>query len=248
MLSGLDVSHWEGKVNWAQVCQAGYRFAFTKATEGISYVDDTFLANISGAQAAGIPIGAYHFFHLTLPAKAQAEFYLSKIQKVKLELPPVLDFEENTALSKPQAAAAIKTWLDMVEAATRRKPIIYTGLYYWEGSLGSPDWANNYPLWIAQYTPGPQPTVPHSWTRWTFWQYTDKGSVPGIQGGVDLNYTSLDEAGLQALCHPGEKEQGEPEKHAEGQTAEPGSLEERIARLEQQLQDLAELFKQKKVL
>jgi lysozyme len=255
MLPGLDVSHWEGKVDWAQVCQAGYRFAFTKATEGVSYVDDTFLPNMTGAQSQGLPISAYHFFHLTLPAKAQADYYLSQIKNVRLDLPPVLDFEEYTSLPKTQAAAALKTWLDIVEAATGRKPIIYTGLYYWQDAIGSPAWANDYPLWIAQYTPAPQPTIPTCWKTWTFWQYTDKGSVPGCQGSVDLDRASLDEAGLQALCkswlandHGKPKPPAEPKPQPGDDLVASGTLEERVARLEKTVQELTEMLKGKNLL
>src|SRR5512142_1890331 len=131
MLPGIDVSHWEGKINWQAVKAAGYRFAFTKATEGVSYLDDTLYYNISGAQAVGIPIGAFHFFRAAVPAQKQVDFFLKSISTVKLDLPPVLDFEENPAMSKPNVAAALKTWLDAVEQATARKPLIYPGLYDW---------------------------------------------------------------------------------------------------------------------
>jgi lysozyme len=240
MLTGIDVSHWEGEVDWPGVRSAGYRFAFTKATEGLNYLDDTFYANVAGAQAVGIPIGAFHFFRAAMPAQKQAEYFLRSISPLKLDLPPVLDVEENPVLSKPATAAAVKTWLDAVEQATGRKPIIYTGLYYWDGSVGNPGWAKDYPLWIAQYISGQQPRLPQSWSSWVFWQYTDKGSVPGCQGSVDLNYTSLSEAELMEMARmPFQAVVG-------GEKVLP--LTDRILALEREIKELAEALKARSVL
>ena len=88
MLPGLDVSHWEGTIDWKTVSAAGYKFAYTKATESTTYVDDTLKPNVEGANAAGIPIGAYHFYRLAADPKAQADFFLAKIKDLKLDLPP----------------------------------------------------------------------------------------------------------------------------------------------------------------
>jgi lysozyme len=236
MLPGIDVSHWEGKIDWQSVKTAGYRYAFTKATEGCTYLDDTFYANVAGAHAAGIPIGAFHFFHAAMPVQKQADLFIKSISSVKLDLPPVLDFEENPAMSKPNVAAAIKAWLDAVETATGRKPIIYTGMYYWNDYVGNPGWAKDYPLWIAQYATD-QPRLPQSWPSWMFWQYTDKGTVPGIQGGVDLDYAALSETELLELANL-------PVEHHDEEVTDQ-TLPERIAELEQEISALMDLLKTK---
>lgn len=247
MLTGIDVSYWQGNIDWQSVCQAGYRFAFAKVTEGITYLDSTFYPNVAGAHAAGMPIGAYHFFHLSLPAKAQAEFFLSKISPVKLDLPPVLDFEDNTHIGQFQAAAAVKTWLDIVEAATGRKPIIYTGFYYWRDSISDPAWANDYPLWIAQYNTD-QPSIPSCWSKWAFWQYSEKGMVPGIyDSSVDLDYTTLSETELEALIQ-GTVDDNNEDDISERKTDHPTDLEERIASLEKEIQELSDLLHDKNYL
>lgn len=248
MLRGVDVSYWEGKVNWQSVCAAGYRFAFSKATESITYFDATFTENINGAHAAAMPIGAYHFYRLAAPAKAQADFFISKIKSVKLDLPPVLDFEETPQISPSATAAALKTWLDIVEAATGRKPIIYTGLYFWENGVGCPSWANDYPLWIAQYSTAPQPHIPSCWNKWMFWQYTDKGIVPGCQGNVDLNLTSLSEEDLLTLAGMPLPIQQEPIVTPLPSGDTPGTLAERITQLEVEVNELLQQLKAHNIL
>jgi LysM repeat protein len=112
------------------------------------------------------------------------------------ELPPVLDLETNDGQTKEKVIARAKTWLDLVEAAFNKKPIIYSGQYFLqdffsEAGGGPPAWAKEYPLWLAQYpniyVEGSQPTLPRGWFKWTFWQYSDKGRVNGINARVDLN-------------------------------------------------------------
>jgi lysozyme len=252
MLPGIDVSHWVGKVDWQAVCAAGYRFAFTKATERNNYLDDTLYDNIRGAQSVGIPVGAYHFYRLDTPAHAQAEYFLRAVESLKPSLPPVLDFEEVVQGNQPAVQAALKTWLDEVEQATARKPIIYTGLYVWEGSVGNPTWATDYPLWIAQYTSSPAPLIPDCWNTWHFWQYTDKGKVPGCPGKVDLNFSSLSEKELYLLSG-----MPLPEKNLDQTcpSAKPvktpllaEDLEERIYSLEQEVADLSSILRSNNIL
>jgi LysM repeat protein len=117
----------------------------------------------------------------------------------------VLDIETNDGQIKDKVIARAKTWLDLVEAAFNKKPIIYSGQYFLqdyfsEAGGGPPAWAKDYPLWLAQYpniyVEGAQPTLPRGWFKWTFWQYSDKGRVNGINAKVDLNVFNGD---LEAL-------------------------------------------------
>jgi LysM repeat protein len=112
------------------------------------------------------------------------------------ELPPVLDLETQDGQTKERIIARARIWLDLVEAAFDKKPIIYSGQYFLqdyfsEAGGGPPAWAKDYPLWLAQYpnqyVPGMQPTLPRGWFKWTFWQYGEKGRVNGINANVDLN-------------------------------------------------------------
>lgn len=236
MITGLDVSYWQGSINWQSVCQAGYRFAFARASQGATYTDPTFAANVTGAKANGIFIGAFHYFQLAQPAQAQAQFFLSKIKDLKLDLPPALDYEDPTTMSKTAAAAALKTWLDIVEAGTGRKPIVYTNANFWDTYIGNPAWAKDYPLWVANWTAGAEPYKPKSWSSWLFWQHSNQGTIPGINAHVDLDRFALSEDELLKLA--GKQIIPEP----------PKTLEERVAALETTLTTIKDALKAKGVL
>jgi GH25 family lysozyme M1 (1,4-beta-N-acetylmuramidase) len=195
---GIDVSHWDAGIDWPKVRATGQRFVFAKATEGIVYKDDTFKDNWFGAKSAGLLRGAYHFFRCNVDAKKQADYFIDYVRAVKDdgELPPVLDLETNDGVSKEKIVPAAKIWLDRVEAAFGKKPIIYSGQYFLQDFLvqpggGPPPWAKDYPLWLAQYPfqyqEGTKPFLPRGWFAWTIWQYSDKGTVNGINASVDMN-------------------------------------------------------------
>lgn len=198
MVPGIDVSHWDAGIDWPKVRAAGQRFVFAKATEGTNYKDDTFKDNWLGARASGLLRGAYHFFRCNVDAKKQADYFINYVRTVKDdgELPPVLDLETNDGVSREKIVSAVKIWLDRVESAFGRKPIIYSGQYFLQDFLvqpggGPPPWAKNYPLWLAQYpnqyVEGMKPFLPKGWFNWTIWQYSDKGRVNGINASVDMN-------------------------------------------------------------
>jgi lysozyme len=195
---GIDVSYWDSGIDWPKVRATGQRFMFTKATEGDFYADPTFPTNWSGAKAAGLLRGAYHFFRCNVDPKKQAKKFIEYVKAVKDdgELPPVLDLESNDGQVKDKVISRAKTWLDEVEKAFGRKPIIYSGQYFLQDYLseaggGPPAWAKDYPLWLAQYpnnyVEGIMPALPRGWFKWTIWQYSEKGSVNGINASVDMN-------------------------------------------------------------
>jgi LysM repeat protein len=112
------------------------------------------------------------------------------------ELPPVLDLETPDGQRRDKIIPAAKTWLERVEAAFDKKPIIYSGKfflqdYFSESNGGPPLWVKDHPLWLAQYpnqyVPGMEPSLPRGWFKWTFWQYSERGRVNGINASVDLN-------------------------------------------------------------
>lgn len=195
---GIDVSYWNSGIDWPKVRATGQRFVFAKATEGDFYADPSFAANWSGAKAAGLLRGGYHFFRANIDGKKQAKKYIDYVRKTKDngDLPPVLDLETHDGQSKTRIISRAKDWLDEVEAAFDRKPIIYSGQYFLqdyfsEAGGGPPKWAKDYPLWLAQYpntyVEGQQPFLPRGWFKWTFWQYSEKGRLNGINANVDLN-------------------------------------------------------------
>ena len=202
---GIDISHWQGSVNWAQVRSDGITFAFMKATEGTSYVDPTLQTNWTGAQSAGIYRAAYHFARPSTAAGSaatQARFFVSKagvFQGVG-DLPPVLDLEATGGLGPAALRSWVATWLATVEQLTGRTPILYFSPSFWVDHLGNSTAFSRYPLWIANYTTG-APTVPGGWPTWTFWQRTSSGRVDGIGGPVDLNRFNGSEAQLSAMAN-----------------------------------------------
>ena len=195
---GIDVSYWNAGIDWPKVRATGQRYVFVKASEADYYRDSTFDDNWFGAKAAGLLRGAYHFFRSNVDAKRQADSFINYVKSFNDdgELPPVLDLETPDGQKREKIIVAAKTWLDRVEAAFGRKPILYSGQYFLqdyfsEAGGGPPAWAKEYPLWLAQYpntyVEGSQPFLPRGWFKWTFWQYSEKGRINGINANVDLN-------------------------------------------------------------
>jgi GH25 family lysozyme M1 (1,4-beta-N-acetylmuramidase) len=195
---GIDVSYWNSGIDWPKVRATGQRFVFAKATEGTAYLDPSFPANWSGAKAAGLLRGAYHFFRANLDGVKQAKKFVDYVNSTgdNGELPPVLDLETHDGQPNARIISRAKDWLDEVETAFGKKPIIYSGQYFLQSYFsetggGPPKWANDYPLWLAQYpnvyVEGQQPYLPRGWFKWTFWQYSEKGRINGINANVDLN-------------------------------------------------------------
>jgi hypothetical protein len=116
------------------------------------------------------------------------------------DLPPVIDVEDDGGLAPATVAARVRQWVDRVQNALGVTPIVYTGKYFWRDEVGGPSSFAPNPLWIAQYT-SLCPDLPGPWTRWTFWQYTDSGSVAGVPGPVDTNRFNGSLAQLQAFAN-----------------------------------------------
>src|ERR1051325_5574980 len=186
-LTGIDVSHYQGQVNWASVKAAGCAFAFAKATEGAGVTDLYFAANWSGMKSAGLLRGAYHFYRAEQSAADQAAHFLSVVQLETGDLPPVLDIEVNDGVTGQALVGGVQRWLDAVEPAAGVTPIIYTATSFWNAHFNNQ--FSDYPLWIAHYTNAPTPApLPEGWTVWTFWQYSQSLAVSGVNGAADHNY------------------------------------------------------------
>jgi lysozyme len=197
-LNGIDVSHYQGTVNWAEVRSANCAFAFAKASESTSIVDPEFAANWSGMKAAGLVRGAYHFFRPEQNAVAQANHFLQTVQLEPGDLPPVIDIELNDGVTGGALIAGVGNWIDTVAQATGMTPMIYTAVYFWNEYMN--DGFGKFPLWLAHYTsaPTPQP-LPKGWTNWTFWQYSQSIPIAGVHGNADHNRFNGAQADLQAL-------------------------------------------------
>ncbi|MEU4220446.1 GH25 family lysozyme [Actinoplanes sp. NPDC026623] len=209
--AGIDVSRYQGSINWTSVHNAGIQFAYIKSTEGISYKDPNFGTNYVGAYNAGVIRGAYHF---ALPDRstgtAQANYLASSGGAWSADgrtLPAALDIEFNPygATCYGLSQAAMRTWisdfLNTYRGRTGRYAVIYTTTSWWTSCTGnwSGPWANH-PLWIARWASAPG-TLPAGAPYYSFWQYTAGGSVAGVGGAVDRNYFNGDRSRLVALAN-----------------------------------------------
>ncbi len=185
---GIDVSRWQGEIQWERVAGAGYRFAVIRATVGDNYTDPRFHANWIGAGNAGLLVSAYHVVKPEHPAESQIARLFETLNDRKANLPLVLDIELSGGLSPAEITTCIKDCLQRVEQMGGRKPIIYTAKWFWNAHvLPSSEWSE-YDLWVANYGVS-APALPAGWSAWKFWQYSDKGSVPGISAAsTDLNW------------------------------------------------------------
>ncbi|MBS1955506.1 MAG: glycosyl hydrolase family 25 [Cyanobacteria bacterium SZAS-4] len=190
-IQGIDVSNHQGVIDWNFVGQSGVQFAFIKATEGGTYQDKFYQQNIRGAKAAAVLAGPYHFFRPKGPVNLQIENFLKVCGTAETpDLPPVLDLEVPNDwghFKVPARVEMICEFLNSTSKALGRKPIIYMSSSFSEDVLSEAPELSEYPLWLAHHTPAPKPWIPRPWTSWNFWQYTDKGTINGINGPVDLD-------------------------------------------------------------
>ena len=206
---GVDVSNFQGAVNFRRVKASGRAFAIVLATDGTSFTSPDFRSQYRGAKAAGLIRGAYHFARPgRSSAASQANRFLDVVGGTRdgVTLPPVVDLEFNPngsacyGLSARQTVAWVKAFLARVKARTGRNAIIYTGPGYWnQCAAGSRAFSASHPLWTADYGVS-RPHRYGGWSVYTIWQYTSSGSVPGISGRVDLDRFNGSRARLRALA------------------------------------------------
>jgi lysozyme len=198
---GIDVSKYQGDIDWRRVRSSGVAFAFIKATEGGDHTDERFAENWAGARAAGMPRGAYHFYYFCRRALEQAAWFMSHVPKDASALPPVLDLEWNhksrTCPYRPDPATVRSEALKFLQALTiyyRRRPVVYTTVdFYEDNELWRLD---GYPFWLRSVAG--HPSVVYPGQRWHVWQYTGTGIVEGIDGQTDLNVFAGSHAQLAA--------------------------------------------------
>jgi WD40 repeat protein len=193
--SGIDVSRWQGVIDWNAVKESGYSFAVARATVGNSYVDPLFAQNWAAIKTAGLIRGSYSVIKPEIDPKQQVALFVRTLELGPDDLPPVLDLELSGGLSSEDILKSIEAWLTEFERQTGRRPIIYSASWFLRplGLQGRhdqyPTWIADYPWWFASYGVA-SPSLPANWpTDWTFWQYTDKGQVNGvISPTIDLNW------------------------------------------------------------
>ncbi|MGI5216132.1 GH25 family lysozyme [Plantactinospora sp. CA-290183] len=203
---GIDVSHYQGAINWTSVRNAGIQWAYIKATEGTTFKDSRFNTNYPAAHAAGVIRGAYHFARpAASTGAAQANYFASSggaWSADNLTLPGALDLEAGChGLSQAGMVAWIRDFLNTYRARTGRHAVIYTTTSWWTTCTGNySGFASTSPLWIARWASAPG-ALPAGWGTYTMWQYTDSGSVPGIAGAVDRDWFNGARDRLLALAN-----------------------------------------------
>ena len=200
-IHGIDISHYQGKIDWEQLKNAmikgcPVRFVIIKSTEGSSRLDENFRENFNQARDFGFIRGVYHFWSNKSTAREQAYYFLDQVHLTDGDLPPVLDIEHKPAdKSVEDFQRDVLTWLHIVEDKYHAKPIIYTYYKFKEQYLSAPVF-DDYPYWIAHYYVD---KVQYK-GKWKFWQHTDVGKLPGIKGYVDFNIYNGSYYELKQLC------------------------------------------------
>jgi lysozyme len=194
-LRGIDVSTYQGDVDWAAVKASGISFVYAKASEGQSYVDDRFNDNHDDCGKIGLALGAYHFFHFGIDPVAQANHFIATTKDRVGNLRPVVDVEgggQDGVTDLPTLVKNLAAFNDTVEDVLGPL-VIYTDYGDWNGFMQGTDAFSGHTLWIAEYNNQAAPSLPNGFKDWVAWQHADNGSVPGIAGNVDLNVTKAND-------------------------------------------------------
>jgi GH25 family lysozyme M1 (1,4-beta-N-acetylmuramidase) len=198
---GMDVSGWQGVVNWSRAHANGARFAYVKATEGTGYTNPYFTQQYRGSHRVGMIRGAYHFARPDISSGFSQAVYFVRHgggwSRDGRTLPGALDIEWNPhgdacyGRSKPRMARWIRAFSHAYHARTTRYPVIYTAASWWSQCVGrAGNFGSTSPLWVARYSRSVG-RLPHGWRHYTFWQYADAGKFPGDQDRFNGVYRKL---------------------------------------------------------
>lgn len=181
---GIDVSGWQGNIDYSEVASSGIEIVYMKASEGTSFVDPYFNQNYTNAKANGLKVGFYHYLtaRSNSEAVAQANFFVSTISGMIPDCRLAMDFESFGSLSTEEINEIGLTFMQTVESLSGKKMVIYSDTSNASNIFGGG--LTNYPLWVAQYEVE-EPTPNGNWDSWVGWQYTDAGEISGINGYVD---------------------------------------------------------------
>lgn len=202
-LEGVDVSDYQGTINWADVKSSGRAFAIARVSDGSGTPDTTFAANWPAMKSAGLVRGVYQYFRASDSPTAQATLVTNAIGSLGAgDLPPIADIETLDGETGATLVANLATWVSAITTATGRTPIIYTAEGFWDALPNTSQFAN-VTLWVANWGVT-CPDTPTPWTAWSLWQYNDNGTVSGIAGAVDIDKFNGTLAQLQTLAAGGD--------------------------------------------
>ncbi|MDO4542145.1 MAG: GH25 family lysozyme [Bacillota bacterium] len=184
---GIDVSQWQGYIDFAAVRDAGIEVVYIRSSVGYDYIDPYFERNYTNARNNDLRVGFYHYTtarNIT-EAREEARFFASVIGGKEMDCKPVMDFEYFPDLTSAEATDVAAAFMSALEDYSGKEPAIYSDGYnaanVWGEELG------RYPLWIAEYD-AYRPEDSSVWSYWSGWQYSDTGRISGIDGNVDLDY------------------------------------------------------------
>ncbi|MGL4199660.1 MAG: glycoside hydrolase family 25 protein, partial [Allorhizobium sp.] len=186
---GVDVSRWQGNIDWATLRSQGANFAYIKATDGGDHLDPMFHTNWKRAKEAGVKRGAYHFFYWCRVASEQADWFIRNVPRDPDALPPVIDVEYNGEsscrfrLSPEKAREKMQVFMDRLERHYGKRPVIYTAPDFYKDNLRGQ--FLDYPFWQRSVAAHPSKIYPDR--KWVFWQYSGSGLSQGVNGKIDLN-------------------------------------------------------------
>jgi lysozyme len=184
LVLGIDISHHCDAVDFSQLKPQGLAFVFCKATEGNDWQDPLFHSYFEGLLEHDLIRGAYHFYVVGDDPLAQAQNFIQTVTLTPSDLPPVVDIESMHDQHDPTLASELKLFLDTLERHFRKRPVLYTGVRFWNQHIHRD--FSHYPLWLAEY--GVEtPTLPEGWNHWHFWQKNQTFQPKGVLKAVDFN-------------------------------------------------------------
>lgn len=188
LYNGIDVSEWQGNIDFGEVARAGIEVVYIRASEGRGYVDPYFRENYEKAKANGLRTGFYHFLTATneAEAKEEAKFFVSNIKGLEPDCRLAMDFEVFDGLDVSTINEISRVFLETVEKLSGKECVIYSDAYN-ARTVFSKELAEDYPIWVADYFVE-EPESNGKWKFWVGFQYSDRGRVNGIDGNVDRDY------------------------------------------------------------
>lgn len=187
LYNGIDVSEWQGTIDFAEVKSSGINIVYIKSSEGDNYIDPYFKSNYTSAKENGLKIGFYHFLTAQTEEEAltEARFFVSVINGLDSDCRLAMDFEVFDNLTLAEINDIALTFLSEVQRITNKEVVIYSDAYNARATFSS-RLASEYPVWVAEY--GASEPENGQWNTWIGFQYTDRGIVSGISGFVDRDY------------------------------------------------------------
>lgn len=204
---GIDISNWQGSVNFSEVKNSGVQIVYIEASEGNFYTDPYLQEFYDGASSNGLLIGFYHFFSPSVSASEQARYFTNAISGMTSDCRLVLDLEESGGYGAAELSIIANEFLEAVEANSGLKVALYTYASFANNNISPGYGLEKYPLWIAEYGSSSPESNPIWGSSYAGWQYSDTGYVPGVNGNCDLDTFNSEILLDSKVSIPGDRKQ-----------------------------------------